>query len=400
MSSRTFDVAVVGAGIVGLATARALLHWRPELRLVVLEKEHEIARHQSGRNSGVIHAGLYYRPGSRKAELCVEGNRRMVAYCRRHRIPHEVCGKTIVATTEAEEERLADLESRALANGVPADPMTAAELKKREPHAAGRVALLVRTTGITDYHQVSCSFAAEVQKLGGEIRLGRMLTGIEAKGARLRLTTGDGSIDAAFLVNCAGLFSDRVAKMAGADTGSRIVPIRGEYYHLTSEARPFVRHLIYPVPDPELPFLGVHLHRHVDGEVSAGPNAVLAGDREAYEPGEVSLRHVAGTLSYPGFWSMAVRMGPTGLRELVRAHSKKLFLRSARRLVPELEPEHLTPSRAGIRAQALDRSGRLVDDFLFAEGECSLHVVNAPSPAATASLVIGEEIAGRVLERI
>jgi L-2-hydroxyglutarate oxidase LhgO len=392
----SYDVVVVGAGIVGLATARALLRERPGLRLAVLDKEPQPARHQSGRNSGVIHAGLYYRPGSEKARLCVEGNRRMVAYCAAHSIPHEVCGKTIVATSVLEEERLAVLEERAGANGVLVERLSPTALREREPHAAGRAALHVPSTGITDFRLVSLAYARDVEEAGGELLLGRALAGAEPRAGGLRLATSDGPLDAAFLVNCAGLHSDRVAAMCGATTGARIVPFRGEYYRLTPAARSLVRHLLYPVPDPDLPFLGVHLHRHVDGEVSAGPNAVLAGDREAYERGQLSPGHLGGLLVHPGFWRMAARMGWTGLAELVRARSQAAFLRAARHLLPELRADHLAPHPAGIRAQALDRSGRLIDDFLFTEGERSLHVVNAPSPAATASLVIGEEVAGRV----
>lgn len=384
----------------GLATARSLLLRRLDLSVLVLEKEDEVGRHQSGRNSGVVHSGLYYPPGSRKARFAVEGNGRMIDYCRRFRVPHEVCGKTIVAVDAADEERLGALRETARANGVEVEPLSAEGIRRREPHARGRAGLHVPSTGITDFGEVTRSMARETIASGGEVRLGTALEGIEREGDHLRLETSGASIETGYLVNCAGLHSDRVAAMTGSDLDTRIVPFRGEYYRLAPGARSLVRHLIYPVPNPELPFLGVHLHRQVDGEVSAGPNAVLAGRREGYRGRGLSFSHLARTATFPGFWRLTRRLGLVGLTELLRARSKRLFLRSARRLVPKLQPAHLTPAPSGVRAQALTRDGELVDDFLFAEGELSLHVVNAPSPAATASLVIGEEIAERVLDRI
>ena len=381
----------------GLATARSLLLRRLDLSVLVLEKEDEVARHQSGRNSGVIHSGLYYSPGSRKARFAVEGNRRMIDYCRRFRVPHEVCGKTIVAVDRDDEERLGTLAETARENGVEVEPLTPRGIHRREPHARGRAGLWVPSTGITDFGEVTRSLARETKASGGEVRLGTALRGVEREGDHLRLETDTGSIETGYLVNCAGLHSDRVARLAGASVEARIVPFRGEYYRLAPGARSLVRNLIYPVPDPDLPFLGVHLHRQVDGEVSAGPNAVLAARREGYRSRGLSLSYLIRMATFPGFWRMTLRLGLVGLTELLRARSKRLFLRSARRLIPTLQLPQLIRAPSGVRAQALTPDGELVDDFLFAEGELSLHVLNAPSPAATASLVIGDEITDRVL---
>jgi (S)-2-hydroxyglutarate dehydrogenase len=386
-------VLVVGGGLVGLATARALLA-RGARRVVVLEKEPAIARHQSGRNSGILHSGIYYQPGSLKGRFAREGRERLVALCAERGIRHELCGKVVVAADSGELPRLEDLARRAGENGVAVEWLDAAALTAREPHVRGVAALLVRATGIVDYPAVARALAADVEAAGGEVRCGVAVRGVERlRDGGVRLATTAGAVDGSFLVTCGGLHSDRLAALAGVVTPARIVPFRGEYYRLRPSARGLVRHLVYPLPDPAFPFLGVHLHRTVDGEVWAGPNAVLAGAREGYRRRDISARDLGGTLTYPGFWRLASRLGGLGIAELVRATSRRRFLVAARRLVPALAAADLEPAPAGVRAQALDREGRLVDDFLVVGGEASLHVLNAPSPAATSCLPIGDHLA-------
>ena len=392
-------VVVVGAGLVGLATARALLG--RGLRVVVLEKEPAIARHQSGRNSGILHSGIYYKPGSLKGRFAREGRERLVALCGERGIRHELCGKVVVAVEQRELPALEALARRAAENEVPADWLDARALAAREPHVRGVAALLVRSTGIVDYPAVARALAADVAAAGGEVRCGAAVEGVERlPGGGVRVGTRAGAVDGAFLVGCGGLQSDRVAALAGLAPPARIVPFRGEYYRLGERARPLVRHLVYPLPDPAFPFLGVHLHRTVDDEVWAGPNAVLAGAREGYRRRDVSPRDLAGVLAYGGFWRLATRLGGRGVAELLRATSRARFLAEARRLLPDLRRDDLVPAPAGVRAQAVDRAGRLVDDFLIVPGEASLHVLNAPSPAATSCLPIGDHLAGLVAERL
>jgi len=392
----TAPIVIVGGGLVGLATARALRAALPAVPLVVLEKEPDVARHQSGHNSGILHSGLYYKPGSLKARFTREGRRRLIAFCGERGIRHEVCGKVVVATRAAELPRLEALQKRAAENEVETQRLDSAALRAREPHVRGEAALLVPPTGIADFPAVARTFAADLADGGVALRRGVALTAIDRAAGGLRLHTSDGPLDAAFLVNCAGLFCDRVARMAGVDPPVRIVPFRGEYYRLRESARGLVRHLVYPLPDPAVPFLGVHLHRTVDGEVVAGPNAVLAGAREGYRRRDLSSRDLGEVLRFGGFWRLAGRLGGKGVAELLRATSKRVFLADARRLVPALELDDLLPSPAGVRAQAVDRAGKLVDDFLVLPGERSLHVLNAPSPAATSCLPIGEHLAAQV----
>lgn len=392
----TAPIVIVGGGLVGLATARALRAALPAVPLVVLEKEPELARHQSGRNSGILHSGLYYKPGSLKARFTREGRRRLIAFCAERAIRHEVCGKVVVATREAELPRLEALQRRAAENEVETQWLDGAALRAREPHVRGEAALLVPSTGIADFPAVARAFAGELADGGVELRRGVALAAIDAAAGGLRLHTSDGPLDAAFLVNCAGLFCDRVAGMAGVDPPVRIVPFRGEYYRLRESARGLVRHLVYPLPDPAVPFLGVHLHRTVDGEVVAGPNAVLAGAREGYRRRDLSTRDLGEVLRFGGFWRLTARLGGKGVAELLRATSKRVFLADARRLVPALRLDDLLPSPAGVRAQAVDAAGNVVDDFLVLPGERSLHVLNAPSPAATSCLPIGEHLAEQV----
>ena len=391
---------IVGGGLVGLATARALRAALPGRSLVLLEKESEIARHQSGRNSGILHSGLYYQPGSLKARFAREGRQRLLAFCAARGIRHEVCGKVVVASTSRELPRLEALRARAADNEVATQWLDAGALAAREPAVRGEAALLVPATGLADFPAVARALAGELAADGVELRRGAALRGLEPTRGGLRLATSTGSLDASFLVNCAGLFCDRVARLAGLDPPVRIIPFRGEYYRLGEGARGLVRHLVYPLPDPALPFLGVHLHRTLEGEVWAGPNAVFAGRREGYRRRDLSLRDSGEALLYPGFWRLVRRLGGRGIAELVRATSRRRFLAEARRLVPSLSLADLLPAPSGVRAQAVDRAGRLVDDFLVLPAERSLHVLNAPSPAATSCLPIGEHLAALAIEAL
>lgn len=393
MPEDRFDLVIIGGGIVGLATALEVTRCFPALRLAVLEKETSVAAHQSGHNSGVIHSGLYYRPGSQKAKLCVEGAAAMIAFCREHGIAHEVCGKVVVATRERELAGLEELERRGKTNGVAGLEMVGPErLRELEPHAAGIRALLVPATGITDYAAVTRKYAELVTAQNGMVLTGTEVVGIARNHGEVVIETTRGNYKAGFLVNCAGLYSDRIARMAGAETGVRIVPFRGEYYEIATSRRNLVRGLVYPVPDPDLPFLGVHLTRRVDGSIEAGPNAVLALRREGYRKTDISVWELADTVAFPGFWRMARRWWRVGLGEYYRSLSKNAFLKALQRLVPELRSADLTRGGSGVRAQAVDRSGKLIDDFRFAASDRAVHVLNVPSPAATASLVIGREI--------
>jgi (S)-2-hydroxyglutarate dehydrogenase len=378
---------VVGAGIVGLAVAHRLLLDRPHATVTVLEKEDQVGAHQTGHNSGVIHSGIYYRPGSLRAELCVAGARSMVEFCREYGLPFEVTGKLIVATGEAELPRLRTLAERAQANGVPARLVDPVQAREFEPNVSCLAALHVASTGIADYGAVCETLAKLIADRGGEVRLGARVTAIDA--GVVQTTTGEVPMDV--LVNCAGLHADRIARLAGQVPPVRIVPFRGEYY--TVRRAELVRGLIYPVPDPSLPFLGVHLTRMIDGTLHAGPNAVLALAREGYRWGRVNVRDLADAAGYPGLWRLARRHLGTGVTEVRRSLSRRRFAASLARLVPEVTVDDLEPAPAGVRAQAVGRDGALVDDFLLVRGERQLHVLNAPSPAATSSLEIARRIA-------
>jgi L-2-hydroxyglutarate oxidase LhgO len=388
-----YDLVIIGGGIVGLATALAASERFPALRLAILEKEDRVAAHQTGHNSGVIHSGIYYQPGSVKARTCGEGAKAMVAFCREHGIPHQICGKVVVATSEEELPRLEELRRRGEANGVPGLAMIGPErLRELEPHAAGIRALHVPGTGITDYERVAQEFAEIVTGRGGEVRTATKVTGLERRGDETVVQTVRGDLHGRFVINCAGLHSDRVSRMAGARTDVRIVPFRGEYYTLAPERQELVRGLIYPVPDPALPFLGVHFTRLVRGGVEAGPNAVLAFKREGYRKTSISLQDSLGTFLFPGFWKMAARYWRSGFGEFYRSFSKAAFVRALQRLVPEVREPDLRPGGAGVRAQAVDCQGHLLDDFVFLGDQRMVHVVNVPSPAATASIPIGRAI--------
>lgn len=389
------QVVVVGGGIVGLATALACGERFPSVRPLVIEKESEIAQHQTGHNSGVIHSGLYYRPGSLKARMTVAGARRMVEFCQRHGIAHDVCGKVVVAVEAVEVPRLEELHRRGQANGVEAELIGPERLREIEPHAAGVKALHVPATGIVDYGAVARRYAELIRERGGEIRTGTRVVAIVRDGPGWVLETTTGSLRARNLVNCAGLHSDRVARLAGFEPALRIVPFRGEYYSLVRGRESLVRALIYPVPDPAFPFLGVHFTRMIHGGVEAGPNAVLSLKREGYRKTDFNLRDAWEAVTFVGFLRLAARYWRTGVGEMHRSFSKAAFVRALQRLLPELRAQDLEPGGAGVRAQALEPSGALVDDFSIHESAGVVHVLNAPSPAATASLLIGEAIAER-----
>jgi (S)-2-hydroxyglutarate dehydrogenase len=391
-----FDYAIVGGGIVGLATARSLSLRYPGAGVLVLEKESSWARHQTGHNSGVIHSGVYYKPGSLKARFSKEGAAALVEFCQEHGVAHEICGKVIVATERGETERLAGIHRRGLENGLAVEKLGLEELKDLEPHASGVAALHVPSTGIVDYAGVARGFVKEVEESGGELRTGVAVIGISETTDGARVHTLAGTFEARVLVNCAGLQSDRLAAMAGLRTDVKIVPFRGEYYELKPHKRYLVKNLIYPVPDPAFPFLGVHFTRMVDGVVEAGPNAVLGFAREAYKKTTFDFKDLAEVLAYPAFWRLARSYWRTGAAEVFRSLSKRAFVRGLQRLIPEVERDDLFPAEAGVRAQALSRNDGLVDDFLIVEGRSSVHVLNAPSPAATASIPIGEYVADHV----
>jgi len=389
----SYDVGIVGAGIVGLSTAFHLTKSFPQLSLAVFEKEPEIARHQTGHNSGVIHSGIYYRPGSLKAQLCVEGATAMAEFCAEHSVPYEVCGKLIVATTPNEINGLKELDRRSRANGVPGVRLLSnTEIRQFEPHAQGVAALHVPSAGITDYSAVAKKYAELATTRGAEIFTNAAVLGIGAANSSHRLETTAGTTQVRFLINCAGLQSDLLARMAGVRPNLEIVPFRGEYYELVAEKRRLIRGLIYPVPDPRFPFLGVHFTRRISGQIEAGPNAVLALRREGYRKTDFSFAESLRAVRYSGLWKMAGRYWRTGMHELWRSMSKSAFVAALQRLVPEIQSGDLVPAGSGVRAQAVGPDGALLDDFYFLPHGNALHVCNVPSPAATASLPIGKKI--------
>ena len=393
-----FDFAIIGGGIVGLSTAMTLGRRQPGAKILLLEKEFDFSLHQTGRNSGVIHSGIYYKPGSFKAKFAKAGARSMVAFCQEHGIPHEVCGKVIVATREKELPLLENLFRRGLDNQLDVTKISADQVKSIEPHVRCLAGLRVPTTGIVSYKKVSLKYAEIIAAQGGELTTGACVNAISERGGVQVLETNQGPFEAKFVINCAGLHSDRVARLGGADPGAKIVPFRGEYYELVPEKRHLVKTLIYPVPNPEFPFLGVHFTRMIDGTIHAGPNAVLAFAREGYFKTDFSLRDFTETMTFGGFWKLASKNFGEGMKEMYRSLSKAAFTRSLQQLIPEVLAEDLIPCKAGIRAQALQYDGKLVDDFLIIKGRNSLHVCNAPSPAATASLEIGKAIVDQIPE--
>jgi len=396
-----FDVVVVGGGIVGLATAYRLVEARPGLRIAILEKEPELATHQTGHNSGVLHAGLYYAPGSLKARLCREGKAAVETFATAHDIPFERCGKLVVALEESELDRLTVLRERALANGVPGlEEVGPERIRELEPHAAGIRGLWSPETGIVDFRRVALAMADDLRAQGVTILTGREVRGLDERGNEVIVATPAGEVGADLVVACAGLQADRVAALSGARDGPRIVPFRGDYYTLTADARSLVRGLIYPVPDPRFPFLGVHFTKRIDGAVWAGPNAVLAFAREGYRRRDIRPRELLATLTDRGFLRLAARHLRMGMTEMWRDWWKPAFVRELQRYVPEIRADQLRFGPSGVRAQALERDGTLVDDFVLGGTGRILHVRNAPSPAATSSLAIGAMLATTALERL
>ncbi|MBE0576255.1 MAG: L-2-hydroxyglutarate oxidase [Desulfuromonadales bacterium] len=399
--STSADLAIIGGGIVGCATALAIISRNPGLKIVLFEKEMQLASHQTGHNSGVIHAGLYYRPGSLKATTCASGREALYRFCVEHDIPHQRCGKVVVAVDETELPALDELERRGQENGLNGlQRLTASELQKREPHVRGIAGLLVPQTGIVDYVRVTQTMAGIFQSRGGVIHLHTPITQVSRDSDSYLIRARNSTFRARSLVNCAGLHADRVAISAGMHPDLRIIPFRGEYYEFKPERSSLVKHLIYPVPDPQMPFLGVHFTRMIDGTVEAGPNAVLAWRREGYHRSDISLRDLADTLTFRGFWKLSARFWRVGLEEHGRSFSKSLFVKSLQRLMPEIRSDDLIRGGSGVRAQAVDRKGRMIDDFCIQTEGRMVHVLNAPSPAATASLSIGEHIAERVMALI
>ena len=396
MALRDYDVVIIGGGIVGLAVALRLSQLCPGRGIAVVDKEKELATHQTGHNSGVIHSGIYYRPGSQKAQFCVTGGNLLTRFCDENGIPYDRCGKIILATDPREIPRLEELHRRGTANGVEGLEMVGPEeLKEIEPNAQGVQALYASRTGIIDFVQVARTYADKFRQAGGDVLTGTKVLGINRSGGALHLKASDGTIRARHLINCAGLYADQVARMMGVSPGIRIVPFRGEYYVLRPNKRHMVRGLIYPVPNPAMPFLGVHFTRTIHGGVEAGPNAVLATAREGYTKGKFNPAETWNTLSYGGFWRMSRRFWRVGLGELYRSFSKATFVRDLQRLMPSIKAEDVEPGGAGVRAQAVDRSGALLDDFFIQESGDAIHVLNAPSPGATASLAIGGHVAER-----
>jgi (S)-2-hydroxyglutarate dehydrogenase len=393
MPSQKYDIVVIGGGIVGTATAMRISEKYPRYKVAVIDKETELAKHQSGHNSGVIHSGIYYAPGSLKAQNCVTGVKSLLEFCDENGIKYDLCGKIIVATDEAELPRLEELHRRGVANGVPGlEVIDADRIREIEPHSAGIKGLYSPKTGIIDFTEVTRAYGRHLRENGGEMLLGTKVESILQSSDHIHLTTTQGDVEAKYLINCAGLYSDAVARMMGLDLGLRIVPFRGEYYFVRPESHHLVKGLIYPVPDPEFPFLGVHFTSTIHGGVEAGPNAVLALSQEGYGKMNFNPRELMGTLGYGGFWTMARKYWKTGVHEVYRSFSKAAFTKALQRLVPEIRSEDLIAGGAGVRAQAVEADGRLVDDFRIVETDRAIHVLNAPSPGATSSLSISAGI--------
>ncbi|BDQ02973.1 L-2-hydroxyglutarate oxidase [Ignavibacterium sp.] len=396
--STQYDIIFIGGGIVGTASALKLLE-KKNLRILLIEAEDTLAKHQTGNNSGVIHSGLYYKPGSLKALNCTRGREMLYQFCEEHSIPHERCGKIVVATDESELPQLKMLEERGIANGlVGIKRLTKEEIKEYEPYSNGIEALYVPQTGIVDYVAVTNKYAKLIMKNGGEIKLKSKAVSIKVNCNQIVVCTEEDEFKSKYLVNCGGLYSDKVAKMSGVNPDVKIIPFRGEYYELKKDKQHLVKNLIYPVPDPQFPFLGVHFTRMIHGGVEAGPNAVLAFKRTGYKKSDIDISQITEMLLYPGFWKMAKKHYKMGWEEFKRSFSKKLFVKSLQKLIPELAEDDIIPGGAGVRAQALDRDGKLLDDFRIIQTDKMIHVLNAPSPAATASLSIGDTISDMIIK--
>ena len=391
-----YNYIIVGGGIVGLSTAMALSQRFREAKIALLEKEASWAAHQTGHNSGIIHSGIYYKPGSFKAKLCYRGNRSMVAFCQEHNIDYKICGKVIVATEPHELPLLDNLYQRGLANQIEISKLTSEQVKEIEPHVNCLAGIWVKSTGIVNYKQVCQKYAEIAREQNVDLFNDTRVVGIEAIEKGYVLKTSQGEYQTEFLINCAGLYSDRLAELAKVKPPAKIVPFRGEYYKLTPEKNYLVNGAIYPVPNPNFPFLGVHFHPGIDGSVHAGPNAVLGFRREAYKKFDFDLKDFIDTMTYPGFWKLATKYPTEGLQEMIRSYSKAIFVRSLQRLIPEVQAKDIVPTAAGVRAQALQSDGKMVDDFSIVNRDRALHVCNAPSPAATASIEIGKQIVAQI----
>ena len=394
------DIIIIGGGIVGLATALKLKQQKPQLKLTLIEKEKFLAAHQTGHNSGVIHSGIYYKPGSLKARNCINGYHQLIAFCNEHGIAHELCGKIIVATSKEELPQLDKIQSRGEENGLKGLKRIGAEaMREIEPHVNGIEAIVVPQAGIVNYKQVAAKYAELIRELGGEIILGEKVKDIRTESGESTVITSENTYTAKLVINCAGLYSDKVARMTQAKVNVKIVPFRGEYYEIVKERQHLVKNLIYPVPDPNFPFLGVHFTRMIEGGVEAGPNAVLAFSREGYTKSDIDVRELLETLAWPGFQKVAFKYWKTGMGEMYRSFSKAAFTKALQKLIPEIKENDLVSGGAGVRAQACDKEGGLLDDFLILEDEGAINVCNAPSPAATSSLSIGETVANLALKR-
>lgn len=395
------DVIIVGGGIVGLATALKLLEQNPGRKVLVIEKEKELAKHQTGNNSGVIHSGLYYKPGSLKATNCIRGYNLLIDFCNRHDIPYDLCGKIVVATEERELPQLHSLYQRGEQNGLKGFRMLTAEgIREYEPHVRGLAGFFVPQTGIVNYKVVAEKYGELIRKSGGEIRLGERVIAVRPETNQVSVDTDRSGYQTGLLINCAGLYSDKIARLSSPGINIKIIPFRGEYFKLRKDREHLVRNLIYPVPDPNFPFLGVHFTRMMKGGVEAGPNAVLAFSREGYRKSQINLKELAETLAWPGFQKVAGKYWRTGLGEMYRSFSKSAFTSALQKLIPEIQENDLVEGGAGVRAQACDRTGGLVDDFLIYEEKLVINVCNAPSPAATSSLSIGESVAGIAAKKL
>lgn len=398
----TYDIAIIGGGIVGLATGLKILNQKPDIKIVILEKENQLAKHQTGNNSGVIHSGLYYKPGSLKATNCIQGYHELIQFCEAEKIPFEITGKVVVATREIQKPLLETLLNRGLENGLEGTrKISLEELKEYEPHCAGVAAIHVPQTGIVDYHQVALAYGRKILQQGGSILLNHKVLSINQKDGLNYIETLNKTIASKLIINCAGLYSDKVAQMNDLNIKDvKIIPFRGEYFKLRKEKEHLVKNLIYPVPDPNFPFLGVHFTRMMKGGVEAGPNAVLAFRREGYKKSQINFRELSESLIWPGFRKVASKYWQTGFGEMYRSFSKAAFTRALQELIPEIQESDLVEGGAGVRAQACDRTGGLLDDFVIRESELAINVLNAPSPAATSSLSIGGTVAKMALSKL